>query len=73
MNTRFSPVTFIRSNLKHRTRQYRALFTGVTLAVIFVTVLVLIVTSLPSSLRQYHESRVGTHDLVIFDTNNDTM
>lgn len=73
MNARFSLGPVIRGNLKNRSKQYRSLFIGVTLAIAFVTMLVLIIASLPASLKQYHESRIGHHDMVVFDVDETVL
>ena len=69
----YRPSTLIRGNLRHRKRHYVSLIIGILLAVMFISFITLILTSLPASFKAEHVRNYGHADAVIHNISDDTL
>lgn len=63
----------IRGNLRHRKRHYLSLIIGILLAVMFISFITLILTSLPASFKAEHVRQYGYVDAVIHNVSDEKL
>lgn len=66
-------LSTLRNSIKSRPSQYISLIIGIILSITFLSIIVLLVTSIPSTLRAYFYTQMGNAELIVLDTTPSKM